>query len=272
MYYDDIKIVGICHRFFYTDPLSSFGVGCNSLEFIRFGHIQLQQESDGKLLDLQGPAFYWLHAGRRYRTITKNLDHTGKYKEHIFVDFLGDRSERMLAGLDELFPAGMFQPRRPKEVSRVFFRLLQLYRIGWKNNLAEIGLLLENLMYLACESTGRHDDVKDLYGLDKIAEQLRSEPFRKYDFTEMAAKLEISEDHFRRIFRQRHKLPPHAYLHHQRMLRAAELLEKDDMRIKEIVYSCNFKSFIDFSRAFKKYSGFSPRKYREEIRRKKPSA
>ena len=101
-----------------------------------------------------------------------------------------------------------------------------------------------------------------------LAEQFRSDPFQKYNFNEIAENLKISPDHFRRIFRQKHKLTPHAYLHHQRMLRAVELLKMKEMRIKDIVFSCNFNSFVDFSRTFKKYTGLSPRQYREKLLKK----
>ena len=49
--------------------------------------------------------------------------------------------------------------------------------------------------------------------------------------------------------------------------RAAELLRTTGMRIKEIVFSCRFTSDVEFSRGFKKFSGLSPRAYREQCRR-----
>ena len=53
------------------------------------------------------------------------------------------------------------------------------------------------------------------------------------------------------------------------MIRAAELLAKTDMRIKEIVFTCHFKSLMDFSRSFRKYSGLSPRAYRRKKQQEK---
>ena len=186
------------------------------------------------------------------------------------MDIRGERSFRMVKALDELFPEGMFHPQDPEEVSRVFFHLLQLYRSDPEKNLPEMGALTERLMYLAYASAEKIPaESEDPYHLDKIAEQLRSNPFDEYDFHRIARNQGISDDHFRRIFRAKHQLTPHAYLHHQRMLRAAELLKENDMRIKEIVYSCNFRSLIDFSRAFRKFNGMSPRQYRENARRKK---
>ena len=270
MYFDDLEFATLAHRFLSTDSSGFFLTECNSLEFIRSGHIQQVRESDGRIVDLIAPAFYWLHQDVSYRYIVSGLNPGNKYAEHIYVDFRGERSSRMLAALEELYPEGMFHPQNPEEVSRVFFRLLQLYRINAKENHAEMGSLTERLMYLAYASAQKPaGDPADPYQLDKIAEQLRSNPFDKYDFHRIARNLKISDDHFRRIFQKKHQLTPHAYLHHQRMLRATELLTTTHMRIKEIVYSCNFRSLIDFSRAFRKFSGMSPRQYRENSRRKK---
>ena len=172
----------------------------------------------------------------------------------------------MVKALDELFPEGMFHPQDPEEVSRVFFRLLQLYRSDPKKNLPEMGSLTERLMYLAYASAEKIPaESEDPYHLDKIAEQIRSDPFAAYDFHRIARQLEISDDHFRRIFQKKHRLTPHAYLHHQKMFRAAELLATTRMRIKEIVYTCKFANMMDFSRAFKRYSGMSPREYRKKL-------
>ena len=265
MYFDDLNFVTVAHRFFSIESLRGFVPESNSMEFIRSGHIQLERKSDNRIIDLQAPAFYWLHRDQSYRYITFAREDRKKYTEHIYVDFLGRRSVRMLAALDELYPDGMFHPRNPEEISSIFFRILQLYRLSEKSNLPEMGFLLEKLIYEAYESARNPGpDSNDLYELEKIAEQLRSHPFSDYDFHKIAGSLHISNDHFRRIFREKHDMTPHAYLHLQRMLRAAELLKKNDMRIKEIAYSCNFKSLMDFSRTFKKYSGLSPRQFREK--------
>ena len=265
MYFDDLEFANSVYRFFSTDSSAFFVMKCNSMEFIRSGHIQLVRKSDNRVIDLTAPAFYWLHQGASYRYIVSGLNPGHKYSEHIFVDFRGARSSRMLAALDELYPEGMFYPQDPEEVSRVFFRLLQLYRSNPKENLPEMGALTERLMYLAYASAEKCPaESDDPYHLDKIAEQIRSDPFAAYDFHRIARQLEISDDHFRRIFQKKHRLTPHAYLHHQRMFRATELLTTTHMRIKEIVYNCKFANMMDFSRAFKRYSGLSPRDYRRK--------
>lgn len=264
MYFDDIDLKLVVHRFFaLTGNGRIFLPEHNSLEFIRFGHLQLFRKLDGKVIDLTAPAFFWMKKDEEYGFVADEQIQQGKYIEHIYFDFDGERSERIISALDVLYPDGMFHPRDPEAVIDSFFRILRLYRIDPKGKLPEIGMQIEKLMFLAYDSSKTElSERRDSYGLEDIAEKLRSEPFQDYDFHKTAEELNLSMDHFRRLFRERHQLPPHEYLSHQRMIRAAELLEKTDMTIKEIVLTCNFKSSIDFSRRFKKYSGLSPRAYR----------
>ena len=245
----------------------------NSLEFIRFGHLQLVRKRDGKVVDLTAPAFFWMRKDEEYCFAADEQDLQSKNIEHIYFDFVGERSERILKALDKLYPAGMFHPRDPEAVCDIFFRILHLYRIDRKEKLPEIGMLIEKLLFLAYDSAQAGiPERRDSYGLEKIAEKIRSEPFRDYDFHKLAAELNLSMDHFRRLFREKNQLPLQKYLQHQRMIRAAELLEKTNMRIKEIVFSCKFSNTMDFSRSFKRYSGLSPREYRRNRRRDGTSA
>lgn len=270
MYFNDLKIETAVHQYFLlAEKKDFFTAESNSLEFIRSGHILLYRKRDNRIADLYAGALFWMREGDSYlfAPAPGNQSPSGKYTEHLYLDFTGPRSERMVDSLETLYPQGVFHPSCPEEISNIFFRILQLYRIDPEARLPEITLKLEELMFTVCHSpsiSGRGK--KDAYGLDQIAETLRSEPFREYDFHKTAKDLSLSMDHFRRLFRARHKLTPQEYLNYQRMLRAAELLEKTDLRIKEIVYSCHFKSDMDFSRNFKKYSGLSPRNYRKKYR------
>jgi AraC-like DNA-binding protein len=269
MYYDDIELERVVRRFF--SPSEKSRVLCtenNSLEFIRFGHLELQMTRSGRTIDLTAGTVFWMKKNEEYRFIPPSQNQQGKYIEHIYFDFLGERSERIIAALDELYPDRMFQPRNPEEVHNIFSRILCLYRIDAKEKLPEIGMLIEQLLFIAYDSTQPGSSgLHDAHNLERIAEEIKSDPFKDYDFHKIASKVNLSMDHFRRLFREKHQLPPQGYLWHQRMIRAAELLGKTDMSIKEIMFTCNFKSLMDFSRKFKKYTGLSPMAYRKNIQK-----
>lgn len=264
-YFDDITFRIVAHRFKISGPESFSTSESNSLEFIRSGELRLEY-ADGLRVPLKAPAFFWIPRGREFRFSLPPGTPPGRASEHIYADILGPRSERMMAALDALFPEKFFTPRDPERVSALFFELLRLYRSSPERNHPEMAALAERLMALAC-SNSDGKEIPDPYGLDRIAEDLRSDPFADFDFSRLARKAGLSPDHFRRLFRKRHQLTPHAYLNHQRMFRAAELLRTTGMRIKEIVFSCRFTSGVEFSRGFKKFSGLSPRAYREQCRR-----
>ena len=269
MYYDDLQFKVVVHHFFMPDSLNTFNSTSNSIEFIRFGQMQITNIDNGKTVTLIGPAVYWLKKGHKYKYHGCTNKNGEKFIEHIYCDFNGDRSNRIINALDELFPEGFFIPVHPEKISEPFFDLLKLYRSDPIENLPEMGFIIEKMIHFAYQSAKNSLPTgDDPYDLDKIAEKLRSEPFADYNFHAIADSKNLSTDHFRRLFRAKHNMTPNEYLRRQRMLRAAELLELDTVRIKEIVYSCRFKSFIDFSRSFKKFSGLSPRQYRQLSRKK----
>lgn len=269
MYYDDLQFKVVVHHFFMPDSLNPFHTATNSIEFIRFGQMKITQINDNKTVSIIGPAVYWLKKNHRYKYHSPADSNGEKFVEHIYCDFIGERSDRIIAALDELFPEGFFIPENPEKISKTFFDLLKLYRSDPLGNLSEMGFIIEKLVNSAYKAAKNSlPPADDPYDLDKIAEKLRSEPFADYDFYAIAESKNLSTDHFRRLFKAKHNMTPNTYLRHQRMLRAAELLELDNVRIKEIVYSCRFKSFIDFSRSFKKFSGLSPRQYRQMTRKK----
>lgn len=263
-YFDDIEFRVVTHRF-QIYGYERFSVAeSNSLEFIRSGDLRLEHP-DGSFLDLKAPAFFWLPEGSVFRYIPMSPRASERGIEHIYADICGPRSDRMMRYLDSLFPERVFNPEEPEKFSDTFFELLHLYRDDKEKNHPGMVLLAEKLIVLAGSST-MPLKIHDPYGLDSIAAKMRTDPFNEFDCRKLAQQAGLSQDHFRKLFRERHALPPKSYLNHQRMLRAAELLRTTEMRIKEIVLSCRFASTMDFSRNFKKYSGLSPRAYREKFR------
>jgi len=259
-YFSDMNFRIITRRIIMYGSQKTFFPECNSIEFIRTGHIML--EKDGKEISLLAPSLFWMQKGHSYRFFF--TDKTAGICEHIYFDFTGERSERILAWLEEACPAGCLTPRDPEKVSGIFYDMVKLYRNDAQGNHAELVVGVERLAAHINESISHEKSpLADPYGIWLSAEKIRNDPFLHFDFHAIAAKAGITYDHYRRLFRAVHKMPPPAYVRDQRMFRAAELLRVTDLRIKEIVCSCNFDSLMEFSRSFKKYSGLSPRAYRK---------
>jgi AraC-like DNA-binding protein len=54
------------------------------------------------------------------------------------------------------------------------------------------------------------------------------------------------------------KQSPHEIIESYRMTKAVELLNAQDMRVKEVAYDIGFDSYEYFSKKFKSYFGISP--------------
>ncbi len=262
-YYDDLTIRVAVQHFFLYDHYDSFTAESNSIEFIRKGQVKLKR--DGEVVELIAPAIFWMRAGHEYGF---ELPTGSAVKcEHLYIDFVGARSERMIDELDHLAPQGMIVPHDPAQCGELFFRALRNYRMDPAANHPAIVVDIERIILLAVESTRpRTAGVADPYHLAEIAEKIRANPFKSYDFRALAAQAGISYHHYRRLFHARYKTPLKSYVFQQQMLVVAEMLVKTDMRIKEIMVAASFDSMMNFSRSFKRFSGLSPQAYRRKFR------
>ena len=267
-YFDDVQFRIVAHHFLLYSDAKPFTPESNSLEFISKGQIMF--ERDGVQIELAAPVLFWMRKGHSYRFFFP--ERPGKYCEHIYFDFSGERSERIVQFLQEACPEGCLHPVDPAGVNETFFEMLKYYRDNPAEHHARLVFCVEKLLLMIHESLcSKPLPADDPYGVYQTAEKIRRDPFREFDFRGIAAQNEISYDHFRRLFREKHKMPPLAYIRNQRLFRAAELLRATNMRIKEVVFACRFDSLMEFSRSFKRYSGLSPRAYREKMRNGKHS-
>lgn len=73
----------------------------------------------------------------------------------------------------------------------------------------------------------------------------------------------LSTAYFRRLFTEVMGTSPIHYMIELRMKKAQEMLKSDYGSINNIAFSLGYASIYDFSRDFKKYTGFSPSKYQQ---------
>ena len=263
-YYDDLTVKVAVQHFFLYGNYATFTAENNSIEFIRTGHVKLKR--DGEVIELTAPAIFWMRAGHRYGF---ELPAESSTKcEHLYFDFSGPRSERMIDELDRIAPRGEIMPHDPALCGKLFLQVLQNYRMDPVANHPQIVVDIERILLLAVESTCTGKLKKDdPYHLEDIAEKIRANPFGRYDFRAVATQEGISYHHYRRLFRNWHKVPLKNYVFNQQMLLVAEMLVKTDMRIKEIMAIAMFDSMMNFSRSFKRFSGLSPVAYRKKFRK-----
>ena len=261
-YFDDLQFrIAARRRILYND-IYGFRPQNYSLELITKGEIFLF--CDGKKLVLKGPVLFWMEPGHLYRFAYPESP-PEKFCEHFYMDYAGERAERITCFLKESFPPGYVVLEENTPVKGLMEEILMFQRMDPKRYHGRMTILTERILEYLEENLREKDHVipPDRYGLEKEAENIRSDPFRSFDFRSIAGKKNISYDHFRTLFRKRFDFSPANYVLHQRMLRAAEMLKNSHIRIKEVMVACNYDSFMEFSRTFKRHLGTSPRKYRE---------
>ena len=77
--------------------------------------------------------------------------------------------------------------------------------------------------------------------------------------SDVADQTGIGERYLRKLFAQHLNLSPLDYLNQIRINKAIELLRNTEMSIKEVCFTCGFKSPQYFSRVFKQQMGITPR-------------
>lgn len=88
---------------------------------------------------------------------------------------------------------------------------------------------------------------------------------------DLAREAGVHPVHLARSFRAQYGLPIGAYLRRLRLEAAAAELARPDRTICEIALELGFADQSHFTRAFKRYSGLTPGRYRANLRQRKPA-
>lgn len=90
-------------------------------------------------------------------------------------------------------------------------------------------------------------------------------PAEEIDWNELAGKLHMSYENFRKRFARLAGIPPSRYRMRGVMERAAEHLLQSRLTLKEVADLCGFCNEFHFSRRFKQIVGLSPRDFRKQL-------
>ena len=84
--------------------------------------------------------------------------------------------------------------------------------------------------------------------------------------SDIAAYCSVSEEYFRRLYKEAYGLSPHRAIVEKRLHRAAVLLRETDLRTKQIAYQSGFSDPKYFSTLFLREMKLSPSAYRRAMR------
>lgn len=80
---------------------------------------------------------------------------------------------------------------------------------------------------------------------------------------ELASLVGVSTVYFRKLFAEVYGQPPIDYIRSIRIQKAKEMLKSDYGSISDVAAALGYQNIYDFSRAFKKLVGVSPKKFKE---------
>lgn len=98
--------------------------------------------------------------------------------------------------------------------------------------------------------------------LHELKDELQKEMHLQWSNSAMAHRLNLSEDHFIRLFKETFGTTPHQFLQRIRHHEAKKYLRESDMKIEYIGKCVGYEDLHHFSHVFKKWQGVSPRQYR----------
>ncbi|WP_054027678.1 AraC family transcriptional regulator [Bacillus sp. FJAT-28004] len=157
----------------------------------------------------------------------------------------------------------------PQEIVRLMEDISRSYQISKSDSFlvcrGYMQLILATLLSLPHESERQSSSAyeKLLFGL-KV--ELQQNIHLPYTNKTMAQRLNVSEDHFIRLFKQTFDMSPQKYLQDLRHQAAKRYLRETDYKIEYIGGLVGYDDLHNFSHIFKKWQGISPLNYRKSFR------
>jgi AraC family transcriptional activator FtrA len=103
--------------------------------------------------------------------------------------------------------------------------------------------------------------------LSRVMQWARERLHQPLEVRDLASEAAMSERTFLRRFTEASGMPPKAWLQHERLARARELLESTHQNSEQIAQHCGYRSVESFRVAFRSVVGVPPSVYRERFGR-----
>jgi len=228
------------------------------VEFVADGCGQLQLA--GKKRNLSPGSVFVYGEGVPHEIRTSAEHPMTKY----YVDFVGEQAAILLA-THNLAPGNSCQIASPHELRELFDLIV---RSGYANSRFSQQLcssLIPTLVYKISESVVESGEETPIAA--ETFRQLRTvlhEQFLEVHNVEEAARIcRISVAYACRLFRRFEHSSPYQFLIRRRMHHAAELLSEPQRLVKQVSRRLGFTDATQFSRAFKRVHGITPRRFQQ---------
>ena len=144
----------------------------------------------------------------------------------------------------------------------------RLYR-EFQRHESRSDLIIEGLALEMLGALGRSVDLDPNRGpawLAQVIDVLHAEFDQPLTVDAVARRIGVHPVHLSRVFRRYHRESLGEYLRRLRVQHAANRLAKSDIKLSEIAMESGFADQSQFSRVFKRATGFTPREFRSSTR------
>lgn len=260
-YFDDLNWIGWNHCLKCSAWIDKYFNDYYVLDYVHSGELSLQLDDDAPIT-LKGPAVWWTFPGPRIR-FGKSPGDSSTWN-HRFVSFKGSRVGKYIdGGLISYSAAKPFlKISNPKRFASSMDELINYlsFPVYGGERAVQIfeGILLQLHEQRPQPEAFSPPEIK----VEKLIRAVGANPEADWDFHEKSRNMNISYSHLRRIFKNLSGDSPNQYVLRARLEKAALLLRKNDLEIKDIASICGFTDIYYFSKLFKNKFKIPPGRFR----------
>ncbi len=171
--------------------------------------------------------------------------------------------KKLLNTLPNCFPAVHIE-----KIGEVFNDIILLYEEKQRNDLLIGSKVLSLIDFLVKDANQPDTDMPNAYPVMHKAKKVIEERFcEKITTTDIAKTVNLSESRFRFLFGKTYGISPRRYLTDVRIANAKQMLW-ENYSMTEIAEKCGFGCQQYFNDIFKKETGTTPKKYKNELARR----
>lgn len=165
----------------------------------------------------------------------------------------------------------VFKLKNTSEFTKLFYQANHL----WKNKKQGFHMQCKSILYEILASMQQEFQhkytAKIKFEMIKPAVKYLHENYTNelMNMGDLADLCQISEDYFRKLFKQAYGISPIKYINHLKLTYAAELINSGMYSVTEAAMESGYDNISHFSREFKRYYGVAPRDYFKNINRLK---
>jgi len=137
-------------------------------------------------------------------------------------------------------------------------------KTGIRGLIITIMVLISRLERASVEDTMRRDSLPQVIDerINKAMDIMISAENHQLGIRELANRCNLSEPHFRHLFKEQVGMSPKHFKTKLQINMAMNMLKDKDLRVVDISEECGFESLSSLNRLFKKETGFAPLQWR----------